>query len=469
MSFQMKNIGKVVNGQFSTRPLTVFIGKNGSGKTYASSALWTLISYVENAELDRESFKKITSKIKELFENVMTNPSANKVYTVTFNNKLLEEVYRHLKSKVEEESSSILNNSFGFDNFSNASFSYTKNVNDLINIDLTLTLETKIESKESINLYNATLKFKVDFDSEHLFIEYGLPYLDFLNTDEDSLTYKVVYNLTREILNGYSYFGKDWEYFGDVLYIPAARTGIMLSINQLIQAQTIKQYVDDVKGKDSKSKFTAPLKDFSERVKKSLLFPNVISDKNTCNDLIEHLIKGDITTTDSSSYVYQPSGLSNNITIPLAAASSLVTEISPLSVFIKKLKVNSFIIFEEPEAHLHLDAQREMAKIIVRLVRDGHKILITTHSDTFLQQLNNLILLKNHPKQDDLLEEFSLSESDILDKKNVVAYDFQDAENETSRILEIPFSEYGFIAKSLNEVLINLANQTKKIISLEED
>jgi len=53
---------------------------------------------------------------------------------------------------------------------------------------------------------------------------------------------------------------------------------------------------------------------------------------------------------------------------------------------------NHFSLYvEEPEAHLHPAAQAAMLKILVYMVQQGHRVVITTHSLTVLYALNNLI------------------------------------------------------------------------------
>lgn len=58
----------------------------------------------------------------------------------------------------------------------------------------------------------------------------------------------------------------------------------------------------------------------------------------------------------------------------------------------ERVSVPSFIHLEEPEAHLHPRAQVRLAWVLARLVRLGFRVLVTTHSLTFLYAVNNLIL-----------------------------------------------------------------------------
>ena len=74
--------------------------------------------------------------------------------------------------------------------------------------------------------------------------------------------------------------------------------------------------------------------------------------------------------------------------IPLFRSSSMVTELAPLVLFLRNyVSIGDLVIVEEPESHLHPKAQQRLAGILALLVRSGIRILITTHSDYFVEQL----------------------------------------------------------------------------------
>ena len=51
------------------------------------------------------------------------------------------------------------------------------------------------------------------------------------------------------------------------------------------------------------------------------------------------------------------------------------------------------MIIEEPEAHLHPELQQKMARLIINMMNLGIPVWITTHSDTILQHINNMMKL----------------------------------------------------------------------------
>lgn len=74
---------------------------------------------------------------------------------------------------------------------------------------------------------------------------------------------------------------------------------------------------------------------------------------------------------------------------PLSIASSTVTEIAPLILYTKYLlDEESVLMLEEPEAHLHPANQRLMAKYLVHLVKRGVTVVLTTHSEFLVNEFS---------------------------------------------------------------------------------
>ena len=125
------------------------------------------------------------------------------------------------------------------------------------------------------------------------------------------------------------------------------------------------------------------------------------------------------------------------------------------------------IIIEEPEAHLHPSLQKMMSRFIIRLMNSGKTVWITTHSDIILQQLNNMIKLKNNKNCIELMKEFSYDDMDLLEYKKVGVYQF--SRNKTSGktdVIELMSGKYGFEVPTFNDALEELLNE---VYHLQED
>ena len=73
---------------------------------------------------------------------------------------------------------------------------------------------------------------------------------------------------------------------------------------------------------------------------------------------------------------------------PLESASSMVTEIAPLVLYVRnRVRKDELLIIDEPEAHLHPAAQQRMAAMLAYLVRQGIRVLMTTHSHYMVEAM----------------------------------------------------------------------------------
>jgi len=89
-------------------------------------------------------------------------------------------------------------------------------------------------------------------------------------------------------------------------------------------------------------------------------------------------------------------GGKKNGCLPFYIASSAVKSQLDMSFYIKHLaKKGDILLVDEPEQNLHPVNQRKMARLFVQLIKAGIKVLVTTHSDYLIKELNHLILLNN--------------------------------------------------------------------------
>lgn len=82
--------------------------------------------------------------------------------------------------------------------------------------------------------------------------------------------------------------------------------------------------------------------------------------------------------------------------IPLHLASSSARGLSDLYFFLRHVaRKNHLLIIDEPESHLDTANQILMARLLARLTQAGLRVLLTTHSDYLIKELNNLIMLSS--------------------------------------------------------------------------
>ncbi len=110
--------------------------------------------------------------------------------------------------------------------------------------------------------------------------------------------------------------------------------------------------------------------------------------------------------------------------IPLHIASSSARGLSDLYFFLRhKAEKNTLLIIDEPESHLDTHNQRLLARLLASMVRVGLKVLVTTHSDYLIKEINNLIMLSRpFEGKTDLAKKFKYGKNEFLTPDSVRAY-----------------------------------------------
>lgn len=194
--------------------------------------------------------------------------------------------------------------------------------------------------------------------------------------------------------------------------------------------------------------------------------------QSVVNFLEQKVVRGKIGIDRSGEVTYPEISYEPNVGQPLMGqlpfhrTSSMVSELAPVILFLKYLvRQGDMVILEEPESHLHPASQREMARAIVRLVNAKVNVIVTTHSDYFMGQLNNLLMLSRVPNGAAHLDH--LSAADQLNPKDVVAYDFKiDDSLGGSMVEELPVDpDVGIAEEDFRKVAEELYEET---IGLQE-
>jgi predicted ATPase len=163
------------------------------------------------------------------------------------------------------------------------------------------------------------------------------------------------------------------------------------------------------------------------------------------------LLEGSLRVSDDGEMSFQPEGMAGNLDMHLASSS--VKALAPLVFYLRHVAQRGhFLIIDEPELNLHPDNQRKVARMLGRLARNGIKIMISTHSDYVIRELNNLIML-NSDRQGELCKKYGYRNDEVLSSNNVGAYLF-DANNAR----EIPVKPTGIEVETIDRE-INQLNQ----------
>ena len=115
----------------------------------------------------------------------------------------------------------------------------------------------------------------------------------------------------------------------------------------------------------------------------------------------------------------------------------------------------SVLMIDEPELNIHPANQRQLARLLARLVNAGLFVVISTHSDYIVREFNSLIML-NQPAGKSLRRKHRYRDDEILDPDMIGAYLFDEETITEFKITQ----EDGIHATTFDEVitLMNTVN-----------
>ena len=206
-------------------------------------------------------------------------------------------------------------------------------------------------------------------------------------------------------------------------YIPASRSGILLGhkalVNSIVDSAS-RTWVSPIGG----PRLTGVVTDLIRALIMSGHGKSPSSELQRVISFLEtDIVRGTVSVDQTLEYpdVHYENEIGN---FSIHQVSSMVSEIAPIVLFLKHLvREGHLFIIEEPESHLDAENQMKLARAIAMLVNAGVYVLITTHSDFFVNQINNLLLLSRLTPRRRAARKYSASE--VLQPSDVGAYLFE--------------------------------------------
>jgi len=114
-------------------------------------------------------------------------------------------------------------------------------------------------------------------------------------------------------------------------------------------------------------------------------------------EMEKNILKGEVLFDEETKRMfYKP--CHTDLSLDMSLTSSMVSELSPVVSYLKYIVPfshgTSLIFIEEPEAHLHPEAQVRLTEMFAELIRANVRIIMTSHSSYMFNKMNNLILDK---------------------------------------------------------------------------
>lgn len=184
---------------------------------------------------------------------------------------------------------------------------------------------------------------------------------------------------------------------------------------------------------------------------------------NLANQIEFELLHGKVSINETGIAELQ---LSNDVSLPIQTTSSIVKTLASVVIYLKhRASENDVLIIDEPEMNLHPDNQILLARILVRLYKRGLRLIVSTHSDYIIREINNMVMASELASQDRLDEDLKIiyDEGTRLDRKDLSLAYFNITTDNQVYITNPEITETGFDVESIDNTILAQNDLTNRL------
>jgi hypothetical protein len=457
MKVEIRNLGVIEKAEIDLKPLTVFIGGNGEGKTWAAYTLSAIFGqqgygHYLKAYLDgntQQRYPTLDSALQQLFEEGNAQIDAiqfAKEYAETYINDVARLAPNWMRSFMATDRTHF---------------------NDL-QVHLNLA-ETKAEFLERIKA--ASVQRDISLGLLNAVKETGDGILYFYSKG-DFLTKLPIKEIQKFVVQEIFQILRR-AFYADIYTFPTERTAFIFQYRQ--QKVRIEELLTDTAQSELEQRGTPlvePVKRFFDMILRSYQKkdqdreeeinqnPQLGEYVKLADFLEKEILQGTVdfeTSELRKELLFQPK---ENTKLEMPIVSSMVKELAPLVLCLRYLvEPNELLIIDEPEMNLHPAAQVEIAEFLAMLVNAGLHVLITTHSPYIVDHLANLMQAAKHEDPDSIKENFYLDRTEaFISQEKVSVYLFKDgtAKNMISEEGTINWGTFGDVSDEVSQIYASL-------------
>lgn len=420
------------------KPLTLFCGPNSTGKTYLSYLLYAILGngdYVESKGLD---------KIVKYF-------SEHKEFTIS--KELVEGFIQDVATSMKSNLGSI----FGIGD----------------------TAVDKLFSQFELSLilsegdYERIIEFPCRLISKNGEKEIGIV--------KDASSDKVIYQINGEtsgierdslvelrLMINHFFRLLCFRNSGGVRMLTVERNSIYTFKTELSLGRN--ELIDRIQQKSGRSELdildivNSSSRRYPLAVRSSLRIANDLDNVQKFNspyyniaELIEKgILQGEVKITRTGDVEFISDKVGKTKHLPIHLTSSIVKTMSSLVIYLKHIaRKGDLLIIDEPEMNFHPNVQISLLRIFTILTKLDLRIIISTHSDYMIRELNNLIMAGTIYKKDaQLVKELGYEESMLLNKNDIAVKYFNYGRlKRLLDVVDVKVEDDGFAIESIDNTI----------------
>jgi len=507
MEFKITNLGPIRKAEIQLKPLTVFVGENNTGKTYAAYLIYQFFSEKLDHFPVKKKYKQILDMEQFMKKFDMGSMLKNRIFNfeipiidlIKNNKSYFEEMLgsRSFKNSLDSKIKNIVEefpNFIGGEKKNFEGFDLSVNLGDnkignntLKSIQMSSWKNSPffafgdrkngrymvLLSKEKGSKYaEVTIALMGEFNTEKIDRN------DFLENINEVLT-KIIFNF---LLNHNLPL---WPQIFPIQRNTLSIDVVQKAINSFFRdVGLLKQQERQIgpSGLLEIPSFSQPMNNFLRTLDYYSISPEGgnIGDifhneefAKEANNFEKEVLSGKlkfVESKDGKTKTLKFLTKDNQKTLDLIVTSSMVQQLSYLIMYVKKrAQYNHMIIIDEPEANLHPKAQIKFVELLSFLVNHGVWVIITTHTPYIVDYLNNLTMgfevYKKMKKKKIKGGKFPLNPKILLDPKLVSAYEFK-KDGVAKPIMKknmIEWDTFGAVTEQIEKIYFDLQTIEDKL------
>lgn len=441
MKINIKELGAIKEGTIDlSKKLNVFCGPNGTGKTYLAYVVYGLLKSQIHVGTNE-------TLAKELIEKKKIN------YTINF--EALNKYRKSILSTFKDDYDSLfgIGEELAKQYFEKTEISFNETEDDYKEQIINCEFE-KIISFRKIEI---TVTKSKDTD----FLQLEIDEKAITNKDIDTLNFFLFSSILSLLAT---------HPISSTYILPVERNSIFTFSKELsINKQEAVDHFHAMTGKNKIDRFDLLFKKTTRYplpIKDGLMIADDLAEiKKTTSKFFEFateiendLLHGKVQISSDGELQFKPDKAPKRV-LPIHMTASIIKSLSSLVIYLKHIaQKNDLIIIDEPEINLHPDNQILLSKLFARLINKGFRLLISTHSDYVVREINNLIMLSsNKPDMISLKNQFGYSADEYILKEDIAVhyfnYPLKQRGNKQVLVKNLIIDDSGFEIPSVDETI----------------
>ncbi|MDR1810593.1 MAG: ATP-binding protein [Prevotella sp.] len=429
MKILFKNLGVIKDISLDlSKKLIVFCGPNGTGKTYACYVAYEYLSHLINVKAILGDYFFDISK-------VLIEKKGKEAITLNYDNLFT------IKKKYLDVIN--INEVFGIQ--ADAQFQNFKAVmepkEDFINKIKSLSFDFKLRQ----------VSFKKEKNSDLLLINLASKTF-FMGKTDTSAWYNAQigkYLCFQTLLKSY--------------ILPVERSAAYTFANELAKNKLSESELTT--DETDKNRYPIPIQDIlATAVDLNFIKKQESKYKWLAEAIEKDILHGNVLVSEDGELQFVPENTSG-ISLSFQLSASFIKNLSGLLIYLKhQANDNELLIIDEPELGLHPDNQILLARIFARLINNGIRLLISTHSDYIIRELNNLIMLS--AENADIkrnAEKWGYKPDEKIKPEDVGAYLFNSDEQNRVKVESLSVDSSGFEVNTIDKAISRLNEISESI------